>query len=105
MSFHGTDLIGVARRHRLVICLCVMVVVASLVWLSARPKLVVHGDFSQQEVSQIVKAVKHDVWRTAFPDSSWSTLKGAPRALWAVAGVRIYEVSQTFKDRVLVKGN
>jgi len=99
MSFHGTDLIGVARRHRLVICLCVLVVVASLVWLSAPPGLVVHGDFSEQDVSQIVKAVKHDVWRTAFPDSSWSTIKSTPRALWAVAGVGIYEVSQTSKDR------
>ena len=84
--------------------LLVFFIAAGLLLLSRQPSIEVHGNLSKQEVSEIVAAVRHDVWREAFPDSSWRTIRRAPRALWAVSAVRFSEVNRIFENRARVKG-
>ena len=95
--------------HRMAICLAICFVLlfvgAGLVGLSMRCTPSVYGSFSQQEVAEIVRAVRRDMWGEAFPDSSWRTIKRTPRALWAIATARISEVIQTVGNRARVKGS
>jgi hypothetical protein len=97
-----------AVRHKMAICMAICFVLlfagAALVGLFMRRTPSVYGNFSQQEVAEIVQAVRRDMWGEAFPDSSWRTIKRTPRALWAVVTARISEVTQTVGNRARVKG-
>jgi hypothetical protein len=77
---------------------------AGMVKILRQSTLLVHGNLSKQDSSEIVRAVRSSLWREAFPDFSWQTIKRAPRALWAVGTARISEISETFHDRARARG-
>jgi hypothetical protein len=104
MSLMRAKLVRVAVSHKIAICFVLLLAGAGLLGLSMRRTLPVHGSFSQQEVSEIVRAVRLDMWGEAFPDSSWRTVKRAPPALWAVATARISEVTQIDGNLARVRG-
>src|ERR1035441_4006205 len=88
MNWLRTKCVRMAVRHKMAICMAICFVLlfagAALVGLFMRRTPSVYGNFSQQEVAEIVQAVRRDMWGEAFPDSSWRTIKRTPRALWAV---------------------
>lgn len=88
-----------------VFSLPLLLVAAILTFFWRKPTISVHGNLSQQDISAIVATVRRDVWRQAFPDFSWMTLKRTPKAIWAVATSRVSEVTQTFENRAVVKGH
>lgn len=87
--------------------LCVLLTLAAIAGiLLLRPSFrpAVNGEASEQEVSEILRAVRQDMWKAAFPDHSWATIRRSPRALWAVMTARVFEVRRQFRDRALVIG-
>ena len=105
MSWLRAMFVRMAVSRKMTICFLLLFAGAGLVGLFMRRTPSVHGSFSQQEVAEIVRAVRRDMWGEAFPDSSWRTIKRTPRALWAVATSRISEVTQTVGNRARVKGS
>ena len=92
-------------KHLVVLALLLLVAGAGIVWQAWKPGPVVYGNLSQADVNQIVRAVRRDVWRQCFPDSSWQTIKRAPKALVWVSATRVSEVIQTSRDRARVRGS
>ena len=105
MSLVRAKFVRVAvSRKMAVICFMLLLAGVGLLGRSMRPTALAHGGFSQEEFTGIVQAVRRDIWREAFPDSSWLTIKGAPRALWAVATARISEVTPIDRNLARVTG-
>jgi hypothetical protein len=92
-------------KPKAIICHLLVLIAGVLFFFLRKLTIALHGNFSQQDASDIVAAVRHDIWREAFPDFSWPSIKRPPRAIWAVTTAQVTEVSQTFKNRAPVKGN
>lgn len=92
-------------RHKLRVCVlgCIFIVAGMVLSLRAHAP-VVRGVVSEPEVSEILRAVRSDMCQTAFPDRSWATIRRCPRALWALATAKVFEINQLFRDRTQVKG-
>jgi hypothetical protein len=90
--------------HKVGVCASGCLIIMAGMVLSRRASApVVRGGLSEPEVSEILRAVRHDMWQTAFPDRSWSTLRRCPRTLWALATAKVFEVNHLFRDRTQVK--
>jgi hypothetical protein len=96
---------GSTRKIVFSLLLLLVGAILTLTLFLRKPTISVHGNLSQKDVADIVGTVKQDVWRQAFPDFSWVTLKRTPKAIWAVAISRVSEVTQTFENRAVVKGH
>jgi len=47
---------------------------------------------TQEKFGQIRRAIRHEMWRKAFPSMSWRTLQEVPHSLCVLATSRIREV-------------
>jgi hypothetical protein len=56
--------------------------------------VVVQGNLSAKDVAQIERAVRHELWREAFPNCSWATFKALPHEVKRVLKTRVTEVSR-----------
>ena len=75
-----------------------------LVWVTSRSAPpVVQGAVSLDDVGRIQQAVKREMWRKAFPDGSWQTIKQTPRSLWLLKTHQVLEIDALNKDYVQVK--
>ncbi len=92
-------------RSKLCLFLSLLAIVGVLMWSCWAPKLQVHGDLSQHDVSAIVQAVKSDMWQEVFPDHSWMTMKRAPRGLFCLLTARVSEVTLVFGHVAKARGS
>jgi hypothetical protein len=72
----------------------VMRMVAAVALISLASALIpAHVDFvqglSRQDVVQIKKLVRKEIWATAFPDWSWRSFRQLPRRFWIASHTRI----------------
>jgi hypothetical protein len=74
-----------------------------LVWVMSRSAPIVRGAVSQDDVGRIQQAVKREMWRKAFPDGFWPTIKQSPRSLWLLKTQQVLEIDALKKDAVQVK--
>jgi hypothetical protein len=77
------------RKRKVIAIIVIGLLVAGIgVFLLTRdtgPPVVVYGNFTTKDVAQIKSAVRREVWREAFPDFSWKTIKASPRSVrWAL---------------------
>jgi len=104
-SFGSMSTVSFSKHKVVAIGLLLLGAAAALVRLFPHPTIMVRGNLSHRDVSDIVRTVKRDIWRQAFPDFSWRTIQRTPRAMWAVATSRVSEVSDAFQNRAVVKGS
>jgi hypothetical protein len=82
-----------------------MIVIVGLVLLGAGialflltrdsgPPVEVYGNFSARDVAQIKSAVRRELWREAFPNFSWATIKALPHEVKRVPKTHITTVSR-----------
>jgi hypothetical protein len=84
------------KRKVVVIIVLALLGVGLAVFLVTRdsgPPVVVHGNVSAKDVAQIKSAVRRELWRDAFPNFSWATIKALPRSMRRVQKVRIVRIS------------
>jgi hypothetical protein len=93
------------NRSKALLFFSFLAVVGVLVWSCWTPKPGVHGDLSPQDVSEIVQAVKSDMWREVFPDHSWTTMKRAPRGLFCILTARVSDVTLVFGHLAKARGS
>ena len=58
---------------------------------------------SHEDLIDIRRAIRHDMWHKAFPSVSWQTLQQAPRSLCLLATSRVQEVELLVADDVQVR--
>ena len=56
------------------------------------PPVVVKGNFSAKDVTQIKSAARKELWREAFPDFSSYTIKALPRRTKRALTTRVSEI-------------
>jgi hypothetical protein len=91
--------------HKALFFVLLLLVLVAFLWISLGSRPVVHGELTRSDVSAIVRVVKSDMWREAFPDFSWATVKRAPLALVWVLTARVSEVTQPFENRARARGS
>lgn len=75
-----------------------------LVWLHPRSSPTIPGDLSREDFSRIQHVTHRDMWRRAFPNASWQTIKQSPRSLYRLATSRISQIhTRASKDSVEVQ--
>jgi hypothetical protein len=87
----------VTRRKEVIVIVVLALFGAGLaVFLLTRdtgPPVVVKGNFSAKDVAQIKSAVRRELWREAFPNFSWATIKASPRSVRRVTKLRIFRIT------------
>lgn len=57
------------------------------------------GMLSREDSQQIARITRRAIWRTAFPDLSWQTIKLSPRSLLFVGTARIQQIEMLLTDK------
>lgn len=76
----------------LILLLLVAFAAAILIWRSPAPPPKIMGTLSREDLVQIRKVVRNDMWQQAFPMVSWQTLKQSPRSLAQLITSRMVEI-------------
>lgn len=76
----------VAMRKRKIIAISAVALLGAglvgfLLTRDAGPPVVVYGNLSAKDVAEIKSAVRRELWREAFPNFSWATVKELPRSV------------------------
>ena len=87
----------VTRRKKVVIVVLLILLVAGvaafLLVHDSGPRVVVHGNFSAKDVTQIKSAVRRELWRESFPRFSADTIEELPRRVKTALKVHVIEIS------------
>ena len=84
------------RRRKIIVISAVALLGAALVMFllmrDTGPPVKVNGNFSAKDVAEIKSAVKRELWKEAFPNFSWNTIKALPRSIKRVVKVRVIRI-------------
>ena len=67
------------------------------------PFMVIGGDLSAKDLTEIKRTVHRELRREAFPDLSWDSVKRLPGGLRFLAGVNIRAVEIRYSDSSYVR--
>src|SRR6266516_4126239 len=80
------------KRKLLFAALPAIVAAGILSALSFHSRPIIPERLSRENFTRIQRAIRNDMWRKAFPATSWSTIERSPRSLSLLATTRILEI-------------
>jgi hypothetical protein len=89
------------RKWKWLILLCLPVLLfAVLIWsISGRQiPVVVIGELPRRDVDEIVAAAKREMRREIFPNFSWQSIKGMPKAIERYSSIKLFTIIQDMRD-------
>jgi|SRR5579872_2870110 len=91
-------------RNRILLAMAIAALIGFLVWqvLRDRPQIQVLGSLPTEDLVQIQRVVRHEIWRGAFPDFSWRTVRRLPSAVRSRTGKHALRVETSSAGRVRV---
>ena len=86
-----------ATRKRKVIIIVALALLGTgiaifLLTRDSGPPVVVEGNLSAKDVAQIKSAVRRELWKEAFPNFSWATIKALPHSVKKALRSQVAEI-------------
>ncbi len=83
------------KRGRLILfVLLIAILVGFLIWIRPQSSPTVVGVIPAEDCQHILQMIRRSMWRKAFPNFSWETVKQSPSSLYLMARTRVSHIEK-----------